>query len=547
MIRRLLFPRFGPPLRSALGGAAFLGAAALLAVATGPAAAAIPASPVLPAQATTTTTTTTTTQPSGTVSGAPVPPSTYWLAGSDGAVYSFGEAPFAGSEAGHPLAKPVVGMAGVPNQKGYWLVASDGGIFAFGTARFFGSTGAERLNKPIVGMAATPDGQGYWLVASDGGIFTFGDAGFFGSTGAERLNQPIVGMAPTSDGRGYYLVASDGGIFTFGDATFQGSTGAIHLNQPIVGMALTPDGAGYWLAAADGGVFNFGDATFQGSHGGSPVPAPVVGISAPSTGTGQGYWMVAANGAVYAYGAAVFHGAQTDKVSSQVVTVATALSLDPYTSGTTGHDISWPQCPNNTPSSAAPVSVVGVNGGASFRHNSCLNAEAGWARQGGLTVYMNLNSPFVNDPSEGASGPEGTCSSSDTNCMAYNYGYNAAQDAWSYAMSQGVTSSMWWLDVEGPAGGSNSLWSQDLAANDSVLSGAIAALIQLGAQPGVYSSGYQWDAIAGSSFSPDVPVWYTVATDLSSAPSDCSASFTSGAVWLVQYGSPNPYDNDYAC
>src|ERR1700727_3103793 len=65
----------------------------------------------------------------------------------------------------------------------YWTVASDGGVFSFGGAPFFGSEGGSHLNAPVVGMAATSDGGGYWLVASDGGIFTFGDAGFFGSEG----------------------------------------------------------------------------------------------------------------------------------------------------------------------------------------------------------------------------------------------------------------------------------------------------------------------------------------------------------------------------
>ena len=132
-----------------------------------------------------------------------------------------------------PQASPVVPAT----NDGYWLVGSDGGIFSFGDAQFYGSTGAIHLNQPIVGMAATPDGKGYWLVASDGGIFSFGDAQFYGSTGAIHLNQPIVGMAATPDGKGYWLVASDGGIFSFGDAQFYGSTGAIHLNSPIVGMA----------------------------------------------------------------------------------------------------------------------------------------------------------------------------------------------------------------------------------------------------------------------------------------------------------------------
>ena len=35
--------------------------------------------------------------------------------------------------------------------KGYWLVGSDGGVFSFGDASYYGSTGAMTLNKPIVG------------------------------------------------------------------------------------------------------------------------------------------------------------------------------------------------------------------------------------------------------------------------------------------------------------------------------------------------------------------------------------------------------------
>ena len=76
----------------------------------------------------------------------------YWVAGSDGNVYPFGDAPSCGSLVGVPLAQPVVGMAG-RSSAGYWLVARDGGVFTFGRAQFFGSTGAIHLNRPIVGMA----------------------------------------------------------------------------------------------------------------------------------------------------------------------------------------------------------------------------------------------------------------------------------------------------------------------------------------------------------------------------------------------------------
>jgi len=42
------------------------------------------------------------------------------------------------------------------------MVASDGGIFSFGDAAFLGFHWGHPLNKPIVGMAGTPTGRGYW-------------------------------------------------------------------------------------------------------------------------------------------------------------------------------------------------------------------------------------------------------------------------------------------------------------------------------------------------------------------------------------------------
>jgi hypothetical protein len=246
--------------------------------------------------------------------GVPGPPSapppapansSYWLVGSDGGIFSFGNAQFYGSTGGLSLNKPVVGMASTSSRNGYWFVASDGGIFNYGRAPFFGSEGGKPLNAPIVGMAALPDGGGYWEVASDGGIFSFGNARFYGSMGGKPLNRPIVGMATTRDGLGYWLVASDGGIFSYGDAGFHGSTGATHLNKPVVGMAATPDALGYWLVASDGGIFSYGDAQFFGSTGGLALNRPVVGMA---TTDGGGYWLVASDGGIFTYGDAGFSG-----------------------------------------------------------------------------------------------------------------------------------------------------------------------------------------------------------------------------------------------
>jgi SpoIID/LytB domain protein len=252
-------------------------------------------------------------QPSGGVNG-------YWLAASNGAVYSFGSAGADGSMGGKPLNEPIVGMAATPNGGGYWLVASDGGIFSFGNAKFYGSMGGKPLNEPIVGIASTPDGAGYWEVASDGGIFSFGDAKFYGSMGGKPLNEPIVGIASTPDGAGYWEVASDGGIFSFGDAHFYGSTGAIQLVKPIVGMAASPDGHGYWMVASDGGVFSFGDATYQGSAAGTPTGAGTSTILGALS--GLGYLIANGTGAVTSFGDAPQLGSATGVTGTQIVSGA---------------------------------------------------------------------------------------------------------------------------------------------------------------------------------------------------------------------------------
>ncbi len=96
-------------------------------------------------------------------------------------VSGFGDATSYGAPS--QVNEPIVGIAATPDGKGYWLAASDGGVFTFGDAGFFGSAGNIALYRPIVGMAPTPNGGGYWLVASDGGVFTYGNAGFFGSGG----------------------------------------------------------------------------------------------------------------------------------------------------------------------------------------------------------------------------------------------------------------------------------------------------------------------------------------------------------------------------
>jgi hypothetical protein len=206
----------------------------------------------------------------------------YWEVGSDGGIFTFGDASFFGSMGGQPLNKPVVGMASTPDGQGYWEVAADGGVFTFGDAGFFGSATGHKLTKRVVGMVAAPDGQGYWLTAANGSVFAFGTAKSFGDPSGQVLNAPVTSIARTPSGKGYTLAAADGGIFAFGDAGFFGSMGGQPLNKPVIGLAATNDGQGYWLFATDGGVFSFGDAVFHGSMGGQPLNAPIVGGATPA-------------------------------------------------------------------------------------------------------------------------------------------------------------------------------------------------------------------------------------------------------------------------
>jgi hypothetical protein len=480
---------------------------------------------------------------SASTGSGPTSTASYWLAAADGGIFAFGGLPFYGSMGGHHLNEPIVGMAPAPGGTGYWEVASDGGIFAFGSAPFYGSMGGQHLNKPIVGMTVDPATGGYWLVASDGGIFAF-HAPFYGSTGDITLNKPIVGMAATPDGGGYWLVASDGGIFAFGNAQFYGSTGNITLNKPIVAMAATPDGGGYWLVASDGGIFTFGDAPFEGSLGGDPLTYPIVAMA--STGVSDtGYWLTNANGAVSSFGTAGNFGSAPQHLQSPIVAIVDGPGTGAVTdtaapSGSFGYDVSNYQCGDPLPSGHT-IGIVQATGWGGSAPNPCLSTEAAWAG-GGLQLYI-----FMAD---------GTSTTNEPGCddnTACNFGFQAAQSAFEYVQAQQVPADVpWWIDVE-PAN-----WSQDTAANDQVINGALIELRGQGINTvGIYTSPLTWASIAGS-YQPPVPVWlawYTnqpqqnCSTGMSYAASN-GDMLPTGGILMTQYSDDvngSGFDGDYVC
>jgi sugar lactone lactonase YvrE len=200
----------------------------------------------------------------------------YWIVNEDGAVYAFGDAPALGNVDVAVLGpkERVTSLNSTPSGQGYWIFTTKGRVLTFGDAKAFGDLLDKDLNGAIKSSVASPTGQGYYMVASDGGVFAFGDAKFRGSMGAVKLNQPVESLVPARDGFGYWLVASDGGIFAFGTAPFRGSMGDKKLNKPVVGMVRY--GSGYLMVAADGGIFNFSDKPFDGSLGADPPARPIV-------------------------------------------------------------------------------------------------------------------------------------------------------------------------------------------------------------------------------------------------------------------------------
>ena len=100
-------------------------------------------------------------------------------------------------------------MTATPNGGGYLLVGSDGGVFTFGNARFRGSTGSRHVSSPIIGAAGTSTGNGYWLATRDGRVYNFGDAvakgGAYKKLGSLRQ---IIQITSVPGNKGYRLLAA---------------------------------------------------------------------------------------------------------------------------------------------------------------------------------------------------------------------------------------------------------------------------------------------------------------------------------------------------
>ncbi len=243
----------------------------------------------------------------------------YWMLGSDGKVFAFGDAASLG-DAGTSTA---VDVEPTPSGSGYWIVDSTGRVFTHGDAGSFGNVNVPLApGETVTSLSSTPSGKGYWIFTSRGRALNFGDAAHYGDMSAVKLNGPVLDSIPTPSGLGYYMVASDGGIFTFGDAVFHGSTGNMKLNAPVQSMVPNPAGGGYWLVASDGGVFSFGNVPFRGSMGDKKLNKPMTGMVP----YGNGYLMVAEDGGIFTFSDRPFSGSLGDKPPAKPIVAVAALT-----------------------------------------------------------------------------------------------------------------------------------------------------------------------------------------------------------------------------
>jgi len=211
----------------------------------------------------------------------------YWLVASDGGVFTFGDAGFVGSipglgiapagiGGGKKLDAPIVGMVPTSDGGGYFLVGSDGGVFAFGDAKFEGSCpGIGGCSGAAVTVMPDATGNGYWLVTATGHVYTFGDAVSYGSPGPQ--NESVTSAVRTPTGQGYWILFSNGTVDAFGNAANLGApvnqTGGLN---PGTAIFATSDGGGYWVSSANGSVFSFGDAPNDGGMAGTKLNGSII-------------------------------------------------------------------------------------------------------------------------------------------------------------------------------------------------------------------------------------------------------------------------------
>jgi len=246
-----------------------------------------------------------------------------------------------------------------------------------------------------------------------------------------------------------------------------------------------------------------------------------------------------------------------------------------------GYDVSFPQCIGSgvqTLPAAPSLAVVGVNDGRPFTSNPCLTAELNWAGAG-AQVYVNADDPGpafrvvrgravqlkTHWPTTAQKTPErcvltGPRGTTTTTACAYDYGWNAAKDAYGRvgaalrALAAGnpapgtvpVTPLRWWLDVE-----SANVWVRGTALNTAAIDGFLGYLQSVhAASVGIYSNRSDAHTIftPASRFPAGTERWLATGSGtLAGGLSYCGyPGFVGDTLSMVQYW-PSSLDADAPC
>jgi hypothetical protein len=221
---------------------------------------------------------------------------------------------------------------------------------------------------------------------------------------------------------------------------------------------------------------------------------------------------------------------------------ATSAASDPFKSGSSGYDISYPECGHSYPSGGA-FWVVGVDGGRPFTPNPCLASEFAAAPKSPTApgVYMNTgysakySANVVSDCSSQSASIQG----SKTEQQAWAIGCSEGEYSLSYFANKlhGAAVSMWLLDIET----ANSWSSRTL--NQYAIRGIVDKLTATSSAipVGIYSNSTFWVRITGGNWNPSGAV-----ADWVTSGGTCGTGFSGMPVWLVQ-GSSGGFDSDLAC
>jgi hypothetical protein len=208
--------------------------------------------------------------------------------------------------------------------------------------------------------------------------------------------------------------------------------------------------------------------------------------------------------------------------------------------------------------SGVTFAVIRATDGQPFHRAdpACFTTETTEAKQlpAAPEYYMNLADPGQASTANWDKGGPRACQVAadyETGC-AYDYGYEAAKQAVSFAKGHGMAAgSRWWVDVEiGNSWGSHNLRAPGHAvANVADIHGALRYLSTHGLPAGIYTETLWWDLITGSStgFS-RAPVWGGGADSRANARANCKqVSITGGPALLAQWFTDVQHDHDIAC